>query len=331
MEIHLNKTHGLRNDLLVVIARSEVEDVLFHMANRDKLMQLPGLWRHVPKQNPDERGQVNECKITVEEHLKHLSVGGHNLVDDDGKPKRRVVVIGSRNVGNNHGSIAWQKDENPRLFHVKGEPLNYSSYSCLVRHQNGRLAIRALNFKEDRVFEGDTDITEEVTWCVYGNWVLRNGQVVNIEEIIDQFYDIRHVLAFDREHPLGQQIEAEIFADYPQCFRENALRAWRERGVPRNRFLHNCVGLSEDRVFILQREGTIEEVAAWLQEAGANNGLILDNGASVFCWAWWLYPNGGFLFTAPDYRPPASAVLAFVLKGPTATDLPGGSASFTVI
>jgi hypothetical protein len=183
-----------------------------------------------------------------------------------------------------------------------------------------------------RVLEGNRDVTKEVAWCVYGNCVLRGGEVVSIEDIIDQFYDIRHVLAFDRERPSGQQIEAEIYEGYPERFRENALRALREKGVPRNRFLHNCLGLSEDSVFILQREGTVEEVAHYLREAGTKDGIILDNGGSVACWAWWVNASGGgFLFAAPDYRPPASAVIAFVLKGPVRTNLPGGSVSYSVV
>jgi len=340
VEVYLNKTHGLRNDLLIILSRSEIEDALFHIANREKFMKLPGLLRHIGKQDPEERKKVGDCKIPVEKHLKCLTQRGHELLDADGKPKRRVVVIGSRNVGNNHGFIAWQKDENPKLFHVQGDPLNHRSYSCLVRHQDGQLAIRALCFKNDRVFEDDTDITESVTWCVYGNQVLRDGKVLRIEGIIEQFYDIRHVLAFDRAQESGKKIEAEIYEGYPDHFRENALKAL-EKGVPRNRYMHNCLGLSEDSLFILQREGTIEEIAYWLWEAGARDGVILDNGGSVFCWTWWLnpegpypktgYPKGGFLFTAPDFRLPSSAVIAFVLKGPAATDLPSGSVSFSVV
>lgn len=330
MEAYLNKIHGRRNDLLLVLSRSEIDEAFLHIAHRDQLRQLPGLLRHVSKQDADERRRVNECKLPVEEHLQRLSPNEHPLLAA-GKPTRPIIVIGSRNVGNNHGFIAWQQDQQPKLFHVRGDPLNYPSYSCLVRHQDGRLMVRALRFWEGRVFDGDADITEEITWCVYANWVLKDGKVISIEDIIDQFYDIRHVLAFDREHPRGRQIEAEIYEGYPLRFRENALRAWREKGIPRNRFLHNCLGLADDRVFILQREGTIEEVATWLKDAGARDGLILDNGASVFCWAWWLYPKGGFLFAAPDYRPNASAVIAFVLKGPPAIDLPGGSVSFSVV
>jgi len=119
--------------------------------------------------------------------------------------------------------------------------------------------------------------------------------------------------------------------DHPDHFRDEALRTLREKGVPRKRFLQNAIGLSDEGIFILQREGTIEEVAHWLKEAGARDGIILDNGGSVFCWAWWLYPKGGFLFTAPDFRPPSSAVIAFVLRGPATVDRPGGSVSFCVV
>jgi hypothetical protein len=331
MEICLNKSHGLRNDLQIVLPRVEVDDTLFHIANRGRLMQLPGLVRHVPKQDPNVRRQVNDCKIPVEEHLKLLTERGQALLDHNGYPKRRVIAIGSRNVGNNHGFIAWQKNENPKPFNIQGDPLNYPSYSCLIRHRTGRLAVQALRFDRDRVFDGDAEVTEEVEWCVFANWVLRDGKVVNIEDVIEQFYDIRHVLAFDREREAGRQIEAEIYKDYPGRYRENAIRALRDQGAPRNRYLHNCLGLSDDFIFILQREGTIEEVANWLKDAGAKDGIILDNGGSVFCWAWWLHPKGGFLFTAPDFRPASSAVIAFVLKGPAAPHMPSGSASFSVV
>jgi hypothetical protein len=331
MEIRLSKTHGLRNDLLIVLRKSEIENAFLHIANRDRFMKLRGLLRHVPEQDPDERRQVNECKVAVEEHLRALSDGGRQLLSADGKPKRRIVVIGSRNVGNNHGFVAWQKDENPKFFHVRGDPLNYPSYSCLTRFQDGHLEVLALRFEKDRVFEGNREVTDSITWCVYANQVLRDGKVVNIEEIIDQFYDNRHILAFDRSSQKGLEIETMIYEGYPGRFRANALKAWRDLGVPRNRFLHNCLGLSDDSVFILQREGTIEEVAHALQLAGARDGLILDNGGSVFCWTWWIYPDGGFLFTAPDFRPNGSAVLAFVLNGPANNDLPSGSVSFSIL
>jgi hypothetical protein len=331
MQVHVSKSPGLRNDLLLTIPRAELEGLVLHIANRQRLAALPGLVRHVPVQDPDERREVAACKIPVEQHLALMSWRGVGLLATDGSPQFPIFAVGSRNVGNNHGFVAWQADQSPRLFHVRGDPVNYSAYSCLVAYAHGRLAIRSLRFHADRVVDQTSDITDSVAWCVFGNQVLRDGAIVDVSETADQFYDVRHILAFDRENAAGRQIENEIFADYPRGLRENVVRAWRELGVPRNRFLHNCLGLSDDSVFILQREGTVEEMAQWLRDAGARDGLILDNGASVFCWSWWQYPHGGFLFAAPDYRPNASAVIVFVLKGSAALNLPAGSVSYSII
>jgi len=47
MELHLHRTPGLRNDLLVIVSRAEIDDAVLHIANRERLMQLPGLLRHL--------------------------------------------------------------------------------------------------------------------------------------------------------------------------------------------------------------------------------------------------------------------------------------------
>jgi len=83
-------------------------------------------------------------------------------------------------------------------------------------------------------------------------------------------------------------------------------------------------------VFILQREGTVEEIGLALKEAGAVDGIILDNGGSVACWVWWANNYaGGVVSPTVDYRPPGTSAIAFVLKGPLNVDLPGGSVSYS--
>jgi hypothetical protein len=329
MEVRVHRSVGLRNDLLVVLEASEIAEVRLGIANRNRLLELPGLTRHRGA-TEGEQEENRKCKMPLEEHLERLG-----LVDGEGRPRRRVIAVGNRNLGNNHGFVAWQRDREPRSFHVRGDPLDWPGYSCLVADRRGRLSIGNLRVAagSDRVESADdgADLSDEIQWATFGQWVLRGGRVVGIEEITDQFYDIRHVLAFDTSRPEGKKIEAEIFAGYPERFRENALKALLQDGVPRSRYLHNCIGLSDDRIFILQREGTIEEMGHWLKEAGAEDGIILDNGGSVACWAWCVYPNGGFIFAAPDYRPPATSIIAFVLKGPVRTNLPGGSVSYTVL
>jgi hypothetical protein len=312
-----------------VIDRKDLDAALLHVAHRDRLILQPGLTRH-RELTSQEREANRTCKIGFEEHLQRLG-----LLDADGRPRRRVVAIGNRNLGNNHGVVAWQADQTPRLFHIQGDPLNYPAYSCLITRRDGCLEIRDLRFFEDgrRVEDAEDrrDLSDRIAWATYGQRILRGGRVVGIDTIIEQFYDIRHVLSYDHNRPEGRKIAHDLYQDYPDRFRANVLHAWRELGVPRNRYLHNCIGLSNDSVFILQREGTIEEVAHWLREAGADDAIILDNGGSVACWTWWIYPHGGFLLSAPDFRPPASSILAFVLRGPAAVKLPGGSVGYTIV
>ncbi len=329
MHIYLNQQPGFRNDLLVIIPLVDVEAAVMHISHRERLTEQPGLTRHRALTR-EEREANRACKIPFEEHLTSLG-----LLDERGRPLRPVIAVGNRNLGNNHGVVAWQGEETPPLFRIHGDPLNLPAYSCLVAQRNGLVEICDLQFPENGLrvhgVDEDRDRTDHVAWAAYGQRILRRGQVVKIEEIIDQFYDIRHVLALDPARPEGERIATDLYKNYPDVFRANVLRAWRDLGVPRSRYLHNCIGLSRESVFILQREGTIEEVAHWLREAGAEDGIILDNGGSVACWAWWIYPHGGFLFSAPDFRPPASSIIAFVLRGPTTVKAPGGSVGYTIV
>jgi hypothetical protein len=105
----------------------------------------------------------------------------------------------------------------------------------------------------------------------------------------------------------------------------------RTTGTSRGRYVHNAIGLSSNELIIVQREGTIEEIGAALRDVGADQGIILDNGGSVACWAWWVNAYaGGIVSPTVDYRPPETSMIAFILKGPRTIDLPGGSVSYSV-
>ena len=68
-----------------------------------------------------------------------------------------------------------------------------------------------------------------------------------------------------------------------------------------------------------------------LAPAGADDGVILDNGGSVVCWVWWanVYA-GGIVSPTIDYRPAGTSAIAFLLEGPLTVDLPGGSVAYSV-
>jgi hypothetical protein len=328
MRLEINRTEGLSNDLLVRFERGEIDRALLSVAHRDRLMALPGMPRHRVATAAEAEG-IAACKVEIRDHLRRLAI-----IDDTGRVRRRAVAISNRNLGTNHGHLAWQRAETPRVFRIREDPCDYPAYSCLAAWRTGALSIEDLrfDFSADRVYKIDgEDLTDALEWATFGQRVLRGGRAARIDTLINQFYDVRHALAFDHHREEGERLRRALYDGYPSSFGETTRRAWRDLGVPRARYFHNALGLSADGVLVLQREGTVEEIGDALRCAGADEGIILDNGGSVVCWVWWANQYaGGVISPTVDYRPPGTSAIAFVLKGPARTDLPGGSVSYTV-
>jgi hypothetical protein len=328
MRLEITRIEGLRNDLLLRIDRTEIATARLSVADRARLMLLGGIPRHRQPSDEEARG-IEAVKLPIEEHLRQLDV-----VNEDGRAGQRAIAISNRNLGTNHGHAAWQRDERPPIVRIADDPSSLASRSCLAVRDGGRISIDDLTFDVEgsRVLAaaGGTDVSGEIEWATCGQRILRAGVVSRVEDVIADFYDLRHVLAFDHRHQQGERIRQQIYEGYPQRFREKALQAWREHGVPRARYYHNAVGLSATELIVLQREGTIEEIGAALRDAGADDGVILDNGGSVVCWVWWANDyRGGVISPTVDYRPPGTSAIAFVLKGPVNVNLPGGSVSYS--
>lgn len=328
LRLDITRQEGLRNDLLLRLDLAEIDAAFLSIAHRDQLMALPGIPRHRPA-TAEEAAAFLEAKTPIEDHLARLG-----LVDASGSAARRAIAVSNRNVGSNIGQIAWQRTERPRVFRIAGDPADWPAYSCLTSRVDGSIAIEELRIDAatDAVSTLDgRDLGAELDWATAGPRILRAGRVARIEDIAHEFYDIRHVFAFDPRSEEGEAIRAALYDGFPRSFRTNVERAWRQ-GVPRSRYFHHAVGLSREALVILQREGTIEEIGAALRDAGADDGLILDNGGSVACWVWWANDHrGGLVSPTVDYRPPASSVIAFLLKGPLRPIVPGGSVSYTTL
>jgi hypothetical protein len=330
MRLEINRVEGLRNDLCLRLDRAEIDSVVLSISDRDRLMTLPGIPRHRDT-TPDEHKNLSACRIPIDAHLRKLGV-----LDESGTLRKRAVAFSNRNLGTNHGNLAWQRAATPRIFRIAEDPCDYSSHTCLTSWRGGGLSIEELVFDLSadavRAAPDGRDLSDEIEWATFGQRVLHRGRVARVEDIADQFYDIRHVLAFDHHRMQGDEIRHMIYRDYPRGFKDHVLSAWREVGIPRARYFHNAIGLSSDAIIVLQQEGTVEEIGAALKAAGADEGIILDNGGSVVCWVWWanLYA-GGTVSTTVDYRPDGTSAIAFILKGPMMTDLPGGSVSYTVV
>ena len=329
MRLEINRLEGLRNDLLLRLERAEIDAAILSVAHRERLMALPGIPRHRAPSSQEEH-DIADCKVPLADHLRRLAI-----VDASGKLQRRAVAISNRNLGTNHGHVAWQRSETPRVFRIAEDPCNYTAHSCLTVWRDGTVSIEDLRFdfsgqRVDHAADG-RDLSDEIEWATFGQRVLRDRRVARIDDIAAQFYDVRHVLAFDQQRDEGERIRRDLYREYPKTFRDNVLRAWHDLGVPRARYFHNAIGVSSEAIVIAQREGTVEEIGAALLQAGADDGVILDNGGSVVCWVWWANNYaGGTISPTVDYRPPGTSAIAFLLKDPLRTDLPGGSVSPTV-
>jgi hypothetical protein len=371
--------HGVAYDLCLVIPEEELEQCLLSMPGWEELINSHGYIRHrlpdmppevkeLPASQDPKTGQwfkgdrgIRRYKVPPEQHLEptvgfedRSAVHGLNLVDEHGRPTRRLILIGNRNLGNNPGFVAWHSEKSPQLFHLKGENVRDRTFTMLTSWKDGDLSIEPITFGlvgdsyKPLLPPGHPRKREDILWCTFGQQVLRKGKIVPIEEIIDQFYDIRHVLWFPL-HPIGsgrcsaaEQEFMAIYENYPKTFRDNLLRELRA-GRPRSRYLHNAVGIASDRIIILQRHGTPEEIGQWLREEGAEDGLILDNGGSVFTWAWWAFRDvisvggkdivrtGNVIFSAPDWRPPTISLIAFVLWGPVWHVEPSGTIAMAMV
>jgi hypothetical protein len=368
MRLEITRIEGRRNDLLLRLDRSELNGAQLSVVNRDRLMALPGMPRHREATAAEAQG-IADAKLPIEAHLERLGV-----VDGEGRARRRAVAISNRNLGTNHGHVAWQRGGQPRLLRIHEDPRLSRVSSFLTVSDDGgmrasaesrtrtsvaseprersepakRLARERVGESEGRSpsigiedFELDVagdrlldasggDASDRIEWATVGQRVVRAGRVTPIDEIAAHFYDVRHVLAFDPRRDEGERIRREIYDGYPATFAANVQRAWRERGVPRARYVHNAVGVNATEVIVVQREGTVEEIGQALIDAGAEDGVILDNGGSVVCWVWWANDyRGGIISPTVDYRPPGTSAIVFELKGPVKVEMPGGSVSYS--
>ncbi len=341
MKVLVDKTPGICNELLIELPIQEIEAAFMQVHDWRTLNDGEGMvrWRGSGEYSRTA-AQLQNTKVSMAVHLQNLGI-----LDKTRMPLCRAIAIGNRNLGNNHGVVAWHKDKQPSLFCLHGEPLAQRTYTCLVHHQDGRLTIQTLSFAGGQIKATNrtTDLRGDINWCTYGQQILKEGEVTGIEDLIHEFYDIRHVLAIDPTRETGRQILETVYAGQQaevfniDVFRQQARQQWLA-GVPRSRYFHSCVGLSETNLFILQGEGTPETLAQRLAKVGAQDAVILDNGGSVGCWTWWVnghresqHPSGGFIFQAPDYRPPATSIIVFRMSGPVRTNVPAMHASVTVV
>ncbi len=169
----------------------------------------------------------------VDEWRKHIQQLSFHTGDFERAYGKLYEIVGQQGAGDltmNDWNVAfvksWQTSDNPELTrHVPDllflleEPLWRRSYTCLTKRRGNKVSIeegvRFSHVPDFRIFIGDSDITDEVELAISGRQVIRDGEVVDFIDIVDQFNDIRHLVMLPNLNPKDAlTLEPEKQADY---------------------------------------------------------------------------------------------------------------------
>jgi hypothetical protein len=318
------KLCGEEPEFFMEIERNSLESALLSIAHRKLSNRGSGLKRDTGNPNgariiqginlggvyDDEKADARIYHDSYVEHAKGLG-----LIDKQGKFSKKFCIIGNGNLGNNPWNVAWQHDKASRLYCLADEPLDSRTYSCFTVYKDRNFKIQDLNFTQDKVCFHNEDISDLVAWANYGQQIVRNGRPVPIEDIVEQFYDIRHIFDWKDYGPEKDENMRKLneFYSDPAPFKNKALDKLNKR-TPRAKYYHSILGIKGSDLIVAHAFGTIEEIANSLVHQAVRDAIILDNGGSVGMYASWLYPNGGFLNTQSHFRDDRISAIGLVLR-----------------
>ena len=142
-----------------------------------------------------------------------------------------VVQVGNGDLTMNYWNVCYINEGDtaqPRLLHLDGEPVSDRTYSCLIKWKPTGLQPRPMLSIEDVRFQPypgqDRHKTvwvkypPEDAWVPCGNriefaasnqQIIRDGQVVDLGTIVDQFSDLRHLIRMPNLNPAKQLFDGE--------------------------------------------------------------------------------------------------------------------------
>jgi hypothetical protein len=133
-----------------------------------------------------------------------------------------VSLVGMQGCGNlsmNEWYVAYVNSDftgnEPRFIALPEERVNRAQpriYTCLVKYSSGVVRVEPLYFNllRRRICRVPSreDITAEVEFAVYGTQVLRNGELIDFSNIVEQIADVRHLFRLPNLNP-GATTESE--------------------------------------------------------------------------------------------------------------------------
>lgn len=317
---------GCEPEFMMKIGLSDIKDVQLSIGHRQLSNRGSGVVRHTgyPKGireifGIELVGAFHENKVdarifnkSIEYHIEQLKYNEQNIVDGK-EVEKDYFIITNGNLGNNFWNIAWEGDKSQKLYCLEDEPYLKRNYSCFFVDNKLRLGIDDFRFDfGESLLDMSGKIVEDMRFVNYGQRIVKDGVVVPIEDIIEEFYDIKHVFALKDYGSRAENDISEmkkIFYDYPACFKKNMIE--RLGSIERSKYFHNVLGLDDDNLFVFQGYGVIEDLASILIDEGVNDAIILDNGGSCGIYASWMFPNGGWINNGSYFRPERLSVIGF--------------------
>jgi len=294
----------------------------------------------------------SERRVLHNDYDKHLVNLG--IKDKDGHVLVPAYLNGWRDLGQNPWHVLWESEpklnefltpagkvakepkETIRLIRLSedekygitrnGDISTGRAYSCLVTPRQGLPYISQLRFDEQHeVYDGGLvhRLSDSIDWAASGKALVRDGALLDLCDIVEQYYDVAHIFPVSKsspEHidgradrPRKGELVQRLYGGYPEKFKENCVKALNE-GLGTAEYYFDIVGVDDDSLMILQMYGSFAEVGNTAVQRGMKDAIIVDEGGSVATWSWYHGPNGGYENVSSYFRPSAIAVLGIKLK-----------------
>lgn len=325
------------SELYMEIPYCMIKEMKLSIPEREALNQGSGIIRN--KENPvgyrivkDEQHDSKQLSdvygADIEEARRYHRTYQEHAADMG--LTEQFIVIGNGNLGNNPWYTAWQKEETKKRFALSGEPED-RTYGVLIISGNDTPQITRCIIKEEGIYQSIGgkigNMIEDVLWATTGIPIILEGKEVPLEDIIEEFYDIRHIFDWI-DH--GPKKESNI-EHLKYVYKAAEELGWKETinfcmgSMPRARFLHSIIGTKEDCLVIAHSYGTIEEIAVDMARQEVENAIILDQGGSCGCYVKGTFYAGedkdkkritsGFMNTSSYFRDTRISTIGISLFG----------------
>jgi hypothetical protein len=240
------------------------------------------------------------------------------------------IVVGNGNLLSNVGIVGWHDGMTLRVAWEERRMQIGWAYSCFWVATSGRTGIGRFSFQDGlpRPLEDQPAGPGELAWVTSGQPILWDGKVARPKKVIAETYDVRHVYHLpttvgddsQKQRALRQVCRFttlwvnQLLKPMAQATRVLNKFASREHLGTEDRYFMGALGADEEgRVYLVQRHGSISDVARALRDRGATRAILLDQGGGVgtyyqsdrHC------PAGAFIFRSRDLRPERLCAIAF--------------------